>query len=55
MGRILFTVEFKRECTEHVIKQGYKVTNAAEAMNIDQSTLQRWVRQYKQENMGITP
>ncbi len=55
MGRRLFTAEFKRECAELVIKQGYKVKDAAEAMSIGESTLQRWVRQHKQESMGITP
>lgn len=55
MGRRQFTLEFKRECAELVIKQGYKIADAAEAMNIGLSTLQRWVSQYKQENIGITP
>ena len=51
MGRRQFTLVFKRECAELVIKQGYKITDAAEAMNIGISTLQRWVGQYKQENI----
>jgi transposase len=55
MGRRLFTAEFKRECAELVLKQNYKVKDAAEAMNIGQSTLQRWMRQYKEEQLGVTP
>jgi transposase-like protein len=31
MGRRLFTAEFKRECAELVLKQHYKVKDAAEA------------------------
>ena len=55
MGRRLFTAEFKRECAELVLKQNYKVKDAAEAMNIGQSTLQRWMRQYREEQLGVTP
>ena len=55
MGRRLFTAEFKRECAELVLKQHYIVKDAAEAMNIGQSTLQRWMRQYKDEQLGVTP
>ena len=55
MGRRLFTAEFKRECAELVLNQNYKVKDAAEAMNIGQSTLQRWMRQYRDEQSGVTP
>ena len=55
MGRRLFTAEFKRECAELALKQNYKVKDAAEAMNIGQSTLQRWTRQYREEQLGVTP
>ena len=55
MGKRLFTPEFKRECAELVLKQGYRVKEAAEAMNIGQSTLQRWMRQYREEQLGFTP
>ena len=34
MGRRLFTAEFKRECAELVLKQNYKVKDAAEAIVI---------------------
>jgi len=50
-----FSREYKLECVELVSKHGYGVKEAAEAMNVDQSSLQRWVRQYKNEHKGITP
>ena len=41
--------------SELALKQNYKVKDAAEAMNIGQSTLQRWMRQYREEQLGVTP
>lgn len=50
-----FTTEFKQECVHLVLNQNYSVVQAAKAMNIGQSSLQRWLRQYRQEVKGITP
>ena len=47
--------EFKRECAELVVIQGYSQKDAAEAMHVGLSSIQRWVAQYKQEQLGITP
>lgn len=55
MTRRSFTPEFKKECAELVIKHGYKVKQAAEAMNVGLSTMQRWLSQYRQELQGHTP
>lgn len=55
MSRKSFTPEFKQECVELVIRQGYQVKQAAIAMNVGISTLQRWLRQYRGEQKGITP
>ncbi|HIF9199482.1 TPA: transposase, partial [Photobacterium damselae] len=48
------TPEFKRECAELVITLGYSHKDAAAAMNVGLSSIQRWVTQYKQELSGIT-
>lgn len=49
------TPEFKRECVNLVLVQGYKYQDAADAMNVGLSSIQRWVSQYKKEQAGITP
>ncbi|GLR71645.1 transposase [Agaribacter marinus] len=55
MSRKTFSAEFKQECVELVVRQGYQVKQAALAMNIGFSTLQRWIRQYREEQQGLTP
>ena len=54
-SRRTFTSEYKRECAELVIKHGYQVKEAAKAMNVGLSSLQKWLRQYRNEMKGITP
>jgi transposase len=49
-----FTTEFKRECVHLVLNQSYSVLQAAKAMDVGQSSLQCWLRQYRQEVKGIT-
>ena len=49
------TPEFKRECVKLVVVQGYKYQEAASAMSVGLSSIQRWVRQYKKERSGVTP
>ena len=53
--RNVFTTEFKHECVRLIVDQGYGVVQAAKAMNVGLSTLQRWLRQYRQELQGVTP
>ena len=55
MPKKTLTAEFKRECAELVIIHGYKHKDAAAAMNVGLSSIQRWVSQYKKEQTGITP
>jgi len=55
MPKKTLTAEFKRECAELVIIYGYKYKDAAAAMNVGLSSIQRWVSQYKKEQTGITP
>ena len=49
-----FTTEFKLECDELVTIQGYPVRQAPEAMNIGYLTLQKCVRHYRKQQIGIT-
>ena len=53
--RRVLTTEFKQECVNLVINQGYTMSQAASAMQVGLSSMQRWVGQYKQELRGITP
>jgi len=53
--RRTFSAEFKLESTQLVLDQGYTVFEAAEAMNVGKSTMDKWVRQLKSERKGITP
>ncbi len=50
-----FTTEFKQECVNLVLNQGYTISQAASAMHVGLSSKQRWVGQYKQELRGVTP
>ena len=42
-----FTPEFRLESAQLVLDQGYSVKEAAEAMNVGKSTMDKWVRQLK--------
>ena len=50
-----FTTEFKQECVNLVLNQGYTISQVASAMQVGLSSMQRWVGQYKQELRGVTP
>lgn len=50
-----FTPEFKQESALLVIEKGYTISEACSAMNISESALRRWVKQYQQELQGVTP
>ena len=49
-----FTPEFRLESAQLVLDQGYSVKEAAEAMNVGKSTMDKWVRQLKDERGGMT-
>jgi transposase len=40
---------------ELVLNKGYSVGEAAEAMDVGNSTVDKWVRQLKQERDGVSP
>jgi len=52
-SRRTFTAEYKREYAEQVIKHGYQAKEAANAMNAGLPSLQKWLRQYRNELNGI--
>ena len=54
-SRRVFTTEFKQECVRLIVDQGYGAGEASKAMNVGLSTLQRWLRQYRNEIQGVTP
>ncbi len=53
-GKRNFTPEFRLETAQLVVDQGYSVREAAEAVNVGKSTVDKWVRQLKNERNGIT-
>lgn len=53
--RCNFSAEFKLEAAQLVLDQNYSVSDAASAMGIGQSTMDKWVRQLKNERKGISP
>lgn len=50
--RQTFTQDFKLEAAQLVLDQNYSVREAASAMNIGKSTMDKWVRQLKDERSG---
>ncbi len=53
--RRVLSTEFKQECVNLVVNQGYSVSQAASTMQVGLSSMQRWISQYKQELLGVTP
>jgi transposase len=49
-----FTPEFRLEVAQLVLDQGYSIREAASAMSVGKSTVDKWVRQLKNERNGIT-
>jgi transposase len=42
--RRTFTPEFKLEAAQLVVEQNYSIREAASAMNVGKSTMDKWVR-----------
>lgn len=51
--RRTFTPDFKLEVAQLVLDQGYSVREASSAMNVGKTSIDRWVRQLKNERNGI--
>ena len=50
--RRTFTPEFKLEAAQLVVEQNYSLSEAADAMNVGKSTMDKWVRQLRDELGG---
>ena len=50
--RRTFTPEFKLEAAQLVVQQNYSVREAANAMNVGKSSMDKWVRQLRNELNG---
>ncbi|MEY8214641.1 MAG: transposase [Colwellia sp.] len=48
-----FNPEFRNEVAELVLDKNYSVREAAEAMNVGKSTVDKWARLLKKERNGI--
>lgn len=55
MKKPSYTSEFKEESANLVIKQGYSVRDASEAVGVSQTAIRKWVKQLCEEYQGITP
>jgi len=53
--RSTFSPEFRLEAAQLVVDQGYSVKDAAEAMGVGKSTMDKWVRQLRDEQNGKPP
>jgi len=50
--RPTFSPECRLESAQLVVEQGYSIRDATAAMNVGKSTMDKWVRQLKQERQG---
>jgi len=53
--RPTFTPEFRLESAQLVVDQGYTIRQAADAMGVGKSTMDKWVRQLRIERNGESP
>jgi len=51
--RQMFTPEFRLEAAQLVVDQDYSIREAADAMSVGKSTMDKWVRQLKNERNGV--
>ena len=51
--RPTYSAEFKLEAAQLVVDEGYSVQEAAEAVSVSKSAMDKWVRQLKNERNGI--
>ena len=50
-----YSPEFRLEAAQLVVDQNYTVREAADAMSVGYSTMDKWVRQLRQERNGEIP
>ena len=51
--RKTYSPEFRLEVAQLVVDQGYSIREAASAMDVAKSNVDKWVRQLKDEHKGI--
>ena len=54
-NRNQYTREFKLEAISLVIDHKRKIAEVAESLEVGTSTLDNWVRKYRQEQQGVAP
>ncbi len=54
-SRRRFDPDFRLEAAQLVVDQHYSIREAAEAMNVGKSSMDKWVRQLRQERQGKSP
>ena len=50
-----FTKEFKQNAVQLVVNEGYSITAAAEAVDVGENSLRRWVKQFAPEPKECGP
>ena len=53
--RPTFSPEFRLEAAQLVVDQGRSIREAADAMGVGKSTMDKWVRQLREEREGRSP
>lgn len=53
--RPTFSPEFRLESAQLVVDQNYSIREAATAVGVGHSTMDKWARQLREERGGITP
>ena len=53
--RRTFSPEFRLESAQLVVDQNYSIREAARAVGVGHSTMDKWVRQLRKERGGVTP
>ena len=54
-SRPTFSPEYRLNAAQLVVDQNYSVNEAAQAMNVGKSTMDKWVRQLRGERAGKSP
>lgn len=54
-SRPTFSPEFRLEAAQLVVDHGRTMNEAAEAMGVGKSTMDKWVRQLREERRGNQP
>ena len=48
--RVIYTKEFKSDAVKLVLEQGYSANEVARRLGANQTSVSRWVREYRQDN-----